>query len=102
MKMHVYTSVITSCRILLRMSNVSDKSYRETQNTNFMFINIFPEIVPCGNVEKYGTARRTLIIFNTQCFLLATVVTQTCHNVMFYVHFLLRCVVSIHAVKFSH
>jgi hypothetical protein len=30
-----------------------------------MFINIFPEIVPCGNVEKYGTARQTLIMINT-------------------------------------
>jgi hypothetical protein len=47
------------------MSNVSDKCYRENQNTNFMFINIFPEIAPSGNVEKYGTARQTLIIFNT-------------------------------------
>jgi hypothetical protein len=44
MKMRVYTFVITSCQILSRMSNVSDKSYRENQNTNFMFINIFPEI----------------------------------------------------------
>jgi len=47
------------------MSNVSDKSYRENRNTNFMFINIFPEITPCGNVEKYSTAIQTLIIFNT-------------------------------------
>jgi len=45
MKMHVYTFVITSYRILPRMSNVPDKHYRENQNTNFMFMNIFPEII---------------------------------------------------------
>ena len=75
MKTHVYTFVITSCRILSRLSNVSDSSYRENQNTNFMFINIFPEIVPCGNVEKYSTARQILIKFNANCFPLATLVT---------------------------
>jgi len=65
MKTHVYTFVITSCGIIPRMSNVLVRSYRENQNTNFMFINIFPEIVPCGNVGKYGTARQILIMFNT-------------------------------------
>jgi len=28
------------------MKNVSDKSYREIQNTHFVFSNIFPKIVP--------------------------------------------------------
>jgi hypothetical protein len=29
-----------------RMENVADKSYRENQNTHFMFNNFFPKIVP--------------------------------------------------------
>jgi len=31
--------------ILLRMTDVSDKSCRENQNTPFMFNNVFPKIV---------------------------------------------------------
>jgi hypothetical protein len=38
------------------MSNVSEKNYIEHQ-TNYLFNDILPEIVPCGNVDKYGTAR---------------------------------------------
>ena len=52
--------MIISRWILLRVRNVSDKSYRENQNTHFMFNNyFFPE--SCAllwhNVEKYGGAR---------------------------------------------
>ena len=32
--------------ILLRMTNIPDKSCRENQNTHFMFNNSFPKIVP--------------------------------------------------------
>jgi hypothetical protein len=38
--------MITSCWILLRMRNVSNKSCRENQNTHFMFDNPFPKIAP--------------------------------------------------------
>ena len=30
-----YTFIITSCSVLLTISNVSDKNYRENQNTHF-------------------------------------------------------------------
>jgi len=36
------------------MRNESDKSYREEQNTHFVFSNLFPKIVPfmreCGKI----------------------------------------------------
>jgi len=32
------TFMISSCWILLRMGNVSDKSYRENQNKQLMFV----------------------------------------------------------------
>ena len=44
------------------MKNVSDKSYRNSQNTNLIFNSNFfsPKIVPFMRyVEKYGRARRT-------------------------------------------
>jgi hypothetical protein len=40
------TFMIISRWFLLRIRNVSDKSCRENQNTNFMFNNFFPKIVP--------------------------------------------------------
>jgi hypothetical protein len=49
------TFMMTSCWILLRMRNVSDKRCTVNQNTHFMFKNLFPHYE--GNVEKYGTAR---------------------------------------------
>ena len=44
MKTHVYTFVITSCRILPRMSNVSDKSYRENHHHHLVHegLGVFP------------------------------------------------------------
>jgi len=42
----VCTFMIISCWILLRMGNISDKSYRENQNTQFILISFFPKIVP--------------------------------------------------------
>jgi hypothetical protein len=41
--------MIISRSILLRMRNVSDKSYRENQNAHFIFNNVLPKIV-----ENYG------------------------------------------------
>jgi len=41
-----YKVLIISRSFLLRMKNVSDKSYRETQNTHFMFDAFFPKIMP--------------------------------------------------------
>ena len=36
------------------MKNIADQSFRENQNTHFMFSNIFPKIVPLwDNTEKY-------------------------------------------------
>ena len=50
----VSTFMTISRWILLRMRNVSNKSYRENQNTHFIFNNVFPKIVPLwDNVEKY-------------------------------------------------
>jgi hypothetical protein len=48
----IFTFIIVSQGILLRMGNDSDKTCRENQNTHFMFNNFFLD-----NVEKYGTAR---------------------------------------------
>jgi len=39
----LYTFMIISHSILLRMRNVSDKRLRESQNTHFMFNNFFSE-----------------------------------------------------------
>jgi hypothetical protein len=41
-----YAVLITSCYILLRMRNVSNKICRENQNTHFVFSNLFSKIVP--------------------------------------------------------
>ena len=49
--------MVISHSLLLRMRNVSNRSYRENQNTHFMFNNIFPKKVPfMSNVNKYCTA----------------------------------------------
>jgi hypothetical protein len=37
------TFITVSRRILLRMTNVSEKNCREIQNTNFILINFFPK-----------------------------------------------------------
>jgi hypothetical protein len=37
----IFTFLIVSQEILLRMGNVSDKTCRENQNTHFMFNNFF-------------------------------------------------------------
>jgi len=50
--------LIVSCSVILRMRNVSDKSCRENQNTNFVFSSIFPKISQffLDNVETHSTA----------------------------------------------
>jgi len=59
---HVCTFMIVSCWILLRMGNVSDKSYRENHNTDFMFINFFfPKTVPfMGRGKIYDRPQMTI------------------------------------------
>jgi len=44
--------MIISCRILLTMRNVSDRSCRENQNTYVKFIKIFPHIVPLKEIMR--------------------------------------------------
>ena len=41
-----FTFITTSCWIFLRIRNVSNISCRENQNTNFMFIVLYPKMVP--------------------------------------------------------
>jgi len=45
--MKTLCTFMVSPSILLRMSNFSDKSCRENQNTHFIFNNIFQVVVPC-------------------------------------------------------
>jgi hypothetical protein len=57
--MNTFSNLTISSWILLWMRNILDSGCRENQNTYFMFINIFPKIVPLwDNVEKYGGARQ--------------------------------------------
>jgi len=42
----LYTFMVISRLILLRMRNVSDESCGENQNTHLIFKNVFPKIVP--------------------------------------------------------
>ena len=41
-----------SCLILLRMKNVSDKSYREIQDTYFRLNDVFPRRVPFMRLRR--------------------------------------------------
>jgi hypothetical protein len=44
-------------RLILRMTNVSNKSFRENQNINFIFSNFFRKSCRLSdNVEKYDEA----------------------------------------------
>jgi len=42
----LWTFVITSPSVLLRMRNVVGKSFRDNHNTYFMFYNFFTTVVP--------------------------------------------------------
>jgi len=106
----LYTFLIVSRPVLLRMRTVSDKMCGENQNTYFIFNNLFPKIVPfmisCGNIWYSQTGhrwqcsmthalwmldiwdyRRTLKIYNTYCFSTATMVTRT-HLSVTFIHLL--------------
>jgi hypothetical protein len=85
--------------------NVSDKRYRENQNTHFMLSNFFRNSCRLWDtVQKYGTATEatydnivqrthilcritkatdTLWICNTYCFSTVSMITRTCLNVTF-------------------
>jgi hypothetical protein len=49
--------LVISRSVLLRMRNVSDKSYKENQNTHFVFSNFFPKISPF--MRKCGAGQGT-------------------------------------------
>ena len=106
--------LIISRSFLLRMRNVSDKSCRENQNTQFVFSNFFFFRKLCRlweNLEKswragqvrwqYGACAlqagylklqiHTLRLCNTRCFSIA-MVARTRLNVTLYVHSLSCCV----------
>jgi len=93
-----HTFLITSRWILLRMRNVSDKNYRENQNTHFVFSNFFFENRAVYEIMwkkvleqdrpqmtiwrmriacRVTKAKHTLTISNTYCFSIATIVTRT-------------------------
>ena len=95
-----------SRRILIRMRNVSDKSWTENQNKHFVFSEHFPKFVSCMlEVEKYSTdvqATNVSIIrrvrfacwitkatgtlsrmCNTSCFPTEKMVTRTRLNITF-------------------
>jgi hypothetical protein len=54
----ICTVVIISHHNLLKIRDVSDKGCRESQNTHFMFSNVFQKIVLLNNVEKCGITRQ--------------------------------------------
>jgi hypothetical protein len=81
------------------MKNVSDKSFRENQNTHFMFRNFLEDHAVCEimwkNTVQQGRPQMTiwrtttntqLRICNTYFFSTATVVARTPLNVKLYVH----------------
>ena len=74
---------------LPRIRNVSHKSRRENQNTNFMFINFSPEnrsvyeIMRKNIVQLDWPQAHTLSTCNTYCFSMMTMVTRTALNVTF-------------------
>jgi len=90
--------------VLLRMRNVSDKSYGENRNTHFMFSNFLKKILPfyeimwkkctAGQTTDYNMRiriawwipRYTLRICNTYCFSTVTMVARTHTNVTLYLH----------------
>jgi hypothetical protein len=117
-----YTFMIITCSVLLRIKNVSDKSYRAHQNTHFTFNNFFfKSCCLWDNVEKYCRAgqatddnmvyvpymldtkgyKHTHRICNTYCFSTATVVAQMCLYVTLYAH-CLSCLTTSNVSPFSN
>jgi hypothetical protein len=104
---HQYTFSIISRSVHLRMKNVSDKRYRENQNTFFCPVTFFRKSCRLwdkveNNVERgrpqwqYGPYALhagylrlqiyTHRLWNTHCFSTEKLVAQTRHNVTLYVH----------------
>jgi hypothetical protein len=105
--LHAYVNrfMMKSRPTLLKKRNVSDKSCRENNNTQFIFNNFFSEnravYEICGEIRysrtgyrlKYYTAQKLYkntdthsYNFNTYCFSTATMVTLTHLNAASYVH----------------
>jgi len=108
-----YTFSTTFRSFLLRMKSISDKSCRETRNTQFMFNTFFfffffrKSWHLWDNVEKFSRAGQptddnmahTHCMLgtygykcahserNTHCFCIATMVARKCLNVTIYVYF---------------
>jgi hypothetical protein len=103
-----YTFMIISLWFLLRMRNVSDKSWIENQNTHFMYSNFFLENCDAYEImwknivdrcrPQMAIWRHVRCMLNTQCykhtsricntyyFSTATIVARTLLNVTLYVN----------------
>jgi hypothetical protein len=104
-----YTFLIIPRSTLLRMRNVSDKSYRGGKNTHFVFNNFFFEHrarykITCQNLVDWGRPQMTItalrieccmtkVIYtltftlrNTYCFFTVIMVARTRFNVTIYVY----------------
>ena len=57
---YIYTVLIISGSVLLRMRNVADNSYREYQNTHFVFNNFFSENCPVYEIMWKNVQRGRL------------------------------------------
>jgi len=106
------TFMITSCWIILRIRDVPDRSFRENQNTHFMFNNFFRKLCHLRyNVENIVELERpqitvwcvcisrwylrlqthTFKVYNTYFFSTATKVAHMCLNAMLYINCLSYC-----------
>jgi hypothetical protein len=84
------TFLSISRSVLLWMRNVSDKGFRGTQNTNFMFSNFFlPKIAPfmrwCGKgILERGRAQMTIWRMRVQCWIPKATNTHSQHVILFF------------------
>jgi len=62
--------MIISRWILLRMKNVLDSSWRENQNTHFMFSNFFPKIMIRKNTVEPGRPLLTIGLMCIACWVI--------------------------------
>jgi hypothetical protein len=122
------TFMTISRSVLLRMTNVSNKSCRENQNKHFLFSNFLCYQKSCRlwhNVDKYCRAweatgynvahahlalvnwsyKHTLGICNTYCFSTSRMTARTCLYFTLYIHCLsclsILCVPCAKPVSFS-
>jgi len=77
-----YTFLIISRSTLLRMRNVSDKSYRRNQNTHFVFNNFFSNTVPV-NLVDWGRPQMTIRALRIECCMTKAIYTLTISNYCF-------------------